>query len=96
MEPQDRAITVLEARERVRNDPKRYKAGVIEGQPPLRDRDANSVVLFRLIKTADEYLRSRDTELRAQGWVRAFGSLGGRVLRYARGDETRAVGIDKR
>lgn len=87
----ERAITVAEARERVKAEPKRFRAAVIEGLIPLRDTDENEAVLFRLKKTAEECFKERVSEL-DKTRKRKFGNLGAGVVLY---DDGLCVGIDR-
>lgn len=87
----ERTITVAEARAKVREKPGHYRAAVIEGKPALRDQPMNDAILFRLIKTAEEYFRDRVKELDLTH-KRQFGNLGMGVVIYADG---LAIGLDK-
>lgn len=69
-EPQSPVLTVTEARELVKADPK-YKAAVVEGPAPLTDHaEECKVRVFKLLKTADAYFRQRLRELEEQGYTK--------------------------
>lgn len=94
--PRNRAISVTQAREAVAEKPGHYKAAVIEGQPPLRDLPGNEVVLFRLVKSANEYLRERLKQLESAGWKRERYGITYGIVTLGKSGETLTLGIDKR
>ena len=90
------ARTVSEAREVVKDEPKRWKAAILEGpETPMLDSPKTIAHLFATIKGAGEDLRERKAELEEQGFKMTLGGLGRGILRMTRGDEDVWLGLDR-
>ena len=89
-------MTTSEARALVKSEPKRWRAAFVEAPgTPLLDHPQAQVALHSKVGTAYDALRERKNELVEQGYAVTFGTLGKNLLVLSKGDETRAIAIDK-
>lgn len=90
-------MTISEARELVRAEPKRWRAAFVEGtSTPLLDDAQASVRLHPTISAASDELRSSRDRLVKSGYRVTFGNLGKRIMVLEREpSEVRVIGVDK-
>lgn len=89
-------MTTSEARALVRDNPKQWRAALVEAPGlPLLDHPQASVTLHEKVGTAYDQLRSRKASLVKQGWHVEWGTLGKCILVLGKDDEQRVIGIDK-
>lgn len=89
-------MTISDAREIVRANPKAYRAAFVEAPGwPLLDHPQAKAALHSKVGAAYDQLRERKAELVAQGYTVTGGTLGANVLRLENGSDVRVIGIDK-
>lgn len=90
-------MTISEARELVRAEPKRWRAAFIEAPgTPLRDHPQASVVLHEKVGSAYDQLRARKESLVKNGYKVTQGNLGWRIMVLERGPSEVCIGLDTR
>lgn len=88
-------MTVAEAREAVKAEPKRWKVALVEGSSfPLLDSPESRVRLFKLKKEGNDALRKLQRELVAAGYKQKQGALSRGFLWFELEGEIVAAGLD--
>lgn len=90
------AFTVTVARKMIERDPTIRAAILTSDETPILTSPTCRVRLFEKIGEAEAFLRARRDTLLDGGWTHTKGTLKNGLLVFEKGDETRAVSIDKR
>lgn len=88
-------MTVAEARDAIARSPKFWRMALVEGSNyPLLEAESTEVQLFEKKKDAQDALREREEELKADGYIRKQGARSKGFIELRKGDSMIALGLD--